>query len=48
MTFYLMPIVGIVGGYLLLKEEITVSQVVGMLIVFVGVYLINRTKFKEG
>ena len=35
------------GGFLLLKEKITVSQVVGMLIVFVGVYLINREKFRK-
>ncbi|MEX0999416.1 MAG: DMT family transporter [Thermodesulfobacteriota bacterium] len=48
MTFYLMPIVGIVGGYIVFKEKITLSQVGGILIVFVGVYLINREKFKKG
>ena len=48
MTFYLIPIVGIVGGFLLLGEKITMIQVGGMLIVFVGVYLINRVKFKKG
>lgn len=47
MTFYLIPIVGIVGGFLLLGEKITMIQVGGMLVVFVGVYLINRAKFKK-
>ncbi len=47
MTFYLIPIVGIVGGFLLLGEKITMIQVGGMLVVFVGVYLINRVKFKK-
>jgi len=48
MTFYLIPVVGIVGGYIVFKEKITLTQVVGILIVFVGVYLINREKFKKG
>lgn len=48
MTFYFIPIIGMVGGFLLLKEKITVTQVIGILIVFVGVYLINRLKLKEG
>ncbi len=47
MTFYLIPIVGIVGGFLVFKEKITLTQVVGILIVFVGVYFINRVKFKS-
>jgi drug/metabolite transporter (DMT)-like permease len=47
MTFYLIPIVGIVGGYIVFKEKITLSQVGGILIVFLGVYLINRVKFKK-
>ena len=48
MTFYLIPIVGAVGGYLVLNEKITTMQVVGILVVFLGVYLINRVKFKKG
>lgn len=48
MTFYLMPIVGIVGGYIVFKEKITLSQIAGILVVFLGVYLINRVKFKQG
>lgn len=46
MTFYLMPIVGIVGGFLMFREKITIMQVVGILVVFLGVYLINREKVK--
>ena len=48
MTFYLIPVVGTVGGFLVLHEKIILTQVVGILIVFVGVYLINRVKFKKG
>jgi len=48
MTFYLIPIVGTVGGFLILNERIELTQVLGILIVFVGVYLINREKFKNG
>lgn len=48
MTFYLMPIVGIVGGFLMFREKITIMQVVGILVVFLGVYLINREKVKGG
>lgn len=47
MTFYLIPIVGIVGGFLLFKDKITLIQVVGILVIFAGVYLINRVKFKK-
>ena len=48
LTFYLLPIVGITGGYLMFGETVTLNQILGILIVFVGVYLINREKFKEG
>lgn len=48
MTFYLIPIVGTVGGFIMFREKITLAQAVGILIVFAGVYLINREKFKEG
>ena len=37
-----------VSGFIMFKEKITLTQVVGILIVFVGVYLINRVKFKKG
>lgn len=47
MTFYFMPIVGLVGGYFFLSEKINMIQVVGILVVFLGVYLINREKFRK-
>ena len=48
MTFYFIPIVGMVGGFLVLGEKISMTQVAGILIVFVGVYMINRAKFQRG
>ncbi len=48
MTSYLIPIVGSVGGFLILNEKIDLAQVLGILIVFGGVYLLNRESFKEG
>jgi drug/metabolite transporter (DMT)-like permease len=47
MTFYFIPIVGIVGGFLVLGEKVSMTQVAGIMIVFVGVYLISREKFKK-
>lgn len=47
MTFYLMPIVGLIGGFLVFGEKVTIIQVAGILVVFLGVYLINRVKFKK-
>ncbi|GJM14928.1 MAG: membrane protein [Thermodesulfobacteriota bacterium] len=46
--FYFIPIFGMVAGYLLLKEDYTLLQMAGVPIVFFGVYLINREKFKKG
>ena len=48
MTFYFIPVFGIVAGMLILEEKITASQVIGIAVVFTGVYLINREKFKKG
>lgn len=45
--FYFIPIFGMVAGYLLLKEHYTLLQIVGVPIVFFGVYLINSEKFKK-
>jgi drug/metabolite transporter (DMT)-like permease len=36
------------AGSLVLKEEVTFSQVIGVLTILIGVYLINREKFKKG
>jgi len=45
LSFYLVPVMGVVGSYLFLGEKIKLSQVIGMLIVFLGVYLINTRRF---
>ena len=47
LTFYLIPIMGTVGGFLILGEKMGIAQVLGILVVFIGVYLINREKFKS-
>ena len=47
-SFYLVPIVGTLGSYFMLDEKMVTTQIAGMLIVFAGVYLINREKFKKG
>ena len=46
--FYLIPVFGVIGGAVLLHEEISYKQMLGMVVVFVGVYLVNREKFKKG
>ncbi len=47
MTFYLIPIVGVLGGVLMFGEKVTLIQVAGIFIVFLGVYLINKVKVKK-
>ncbi len=47
MTFYFIPIFGVIAGMLVLGEKINASQVLGIVIVFAGVYLINRDKMKK-
>ena len=48
MTFYLIPIVGVLGGVLMFGEKVILIQMAGIFIVFLGVYLINRVKVKKG
>ncbi|MDZ5470619.1 DMT family transporter [Bacillus sp. 31A1R] len=43
---YLVPVSAIIWGVLLLKEEIHMSMIVGLLIIFVGIY-ISSMKVKE-
>ena len=43
---YMVPVFGVVFSFLILKENLTVFQVLGIVIVLVGVYLINKEKFK--
>ena len=47
LIFYFIPIFGMLAGFLLLSEKADISQVVGVATIIVGVYLINREKFKK-
>ena len=44
LTFYLVPVMGVLGSFVFLGEEIKATQIAGILIVFLGVYLINKKK----
>ena len=44
LTFYLVPVMGVLGSFFFLGEKIKSIQVGGMLIVFLGVYLISKKK----
>jgi len=46
--FYFIPIFGLLSGHLILKENVAISQMIGVAVVLIGVYLINREKFKKG
>jgi len=46
--FFFIPIFGILSGHLILKEKVAISQMIGVAVVLIGVYLINREKFKKG
>ena len=46
-SFYMVPVFGVVFSFLILREQITASQVLGILIVLIGVFLINRETFKK-
>lgn len=46
-NFYLVPVFGVVFSFLILDEVISVTQVLGIIIVLFGVYLINRVKLKK-
>jgi drug/metabolite transporter (DMT)-like permease len=36
------------ASFLLLNEKVTLPQVIGVAAIIVGVYLVNREKFKKG
>jgi drug/metabolite transporter (DMT)-like permease len=46
--FYFIPVFGLLAGYLILDEMVTMTQVLGVLLIFAGVYVINWEKFKKG
>ena len=48
LTFYLVPVMGVLGSFVFLGEKVNLTQVAGILIVFLGVYFINNKKIKKG
>ncbi|MEE8207747.1 MAG: DMT family transporter [Nitrosomonadaceae bacterium] len=48
LIFYFIPVFGMLAGFLLLNEKVTLPQVIGVAAIIVGVYLVNREKFKKG
>ena len=48
LTFYFVPVMGVLGSYVFLGEKVTLTQCIGILIVFLGVYLISNKKIKKG
>jgi len=46
--FYFLPIFGNLEGHFFRGEVINISQIIGIVIVILGIYLINRQKFKKG
>jgi len=48
LIFYFIPVFGMLASFLLLNEKVTLPQVIGVATIIVGVYLVNREKFKKG
>lgn len=46
--FFLLPVFGLLGSHLVLKERVGTSQILGVALVLCGVYIINRERFKKG
>jgi len=46
-TFYLMPVFGMLASIIFLGQKTDISQIVGIGVVILGLYLINRVKFKK-
>lgn len=47
-TFYLMPVFGMLASILFLGQKTDASQIAGIAIVILGLYLINREKMEKG
>ena len=44
---YLIPIFGIVLGYVFLKEMITIKVLVSLIAVLIGLYFVKKSDFKK-
>ena len=45
--FYFLPIFGLLEGHIFLGEAVSVTQIAGVIIVILGIYIINREKFHK-
>ena len=46
--FFLVPVFGLLSSHLFLKEKVATSQIFGVALVLLGVYIIiNREKYKK-
>lgn len=45
--FLFMPVFGLLGSHLVLNEKVVTSQILGVALVLIGIYLINREKFQK-
>ena len=45
-TFYLMPVFGMLASVVFLSQETDLSQIAGIAVVIIGLYLINKEKMK--
>ncbi|MEM7009322.1 MAG: DMT family transporter [Thermodesulfobacteriota bacterium] len=46
--FYFIPVFGLLAGHLVLNEKVVLSQIIGVIMIVGGVYLVNRAKLKGG
>ncbi len=46
-VFYLMPVFGMLSGIVFLGDRIDVTQAIGIGVVLLGIYMINREKFRK-
>lgn len=46
--FYFLPIFGLLLGYFFRSDAVTPTQIAGVAIVILGIYIINRQKFTKG
>ncbi len=46
--FYFIPIFGLLSGHIFRNENVSILQIVGVAVVLIGIYLVNREKFKNG
>ncbi|MEE8207749.1 MAG: DMT family transporter, partial [Nitrosomonadaceae bacterium] len=46
-VFYLVPVFGMLSGVIFLGDKTNTTQIIGIGIVILGIYLINREKMKK-